>query len=99
MEFLVSLEINRAEDEPAVVLEDLRGRDAMRLRELAEQGHVVRLWMSTENHGEPLVLGLWRAGDVIELHAILRTLPLHGRCRVAVKPLLPHADDPEAGTA
>ena len=94
MEFLVSLEIEPPDGTTADVVEDLRAREALRVHELAEQGHVVRLWRPPAEAGEWRALGLWRASDEIELNAILKTLPLYDWFTVGVTPLSPHPNDP-----
>ena len=94
MEFLVSLEIEPPAGTPADVIEDRRAREAARVHELAQQGHVVRLWRPAAEAGEWRALGLWRASDADELHAILESLPLYDWFTVGVTPLSPHPNDP-----
>jgi muconolactone D-isomerase len=94
MEFLVSLEIEPPDGTTADEVEDRRAREAVRVRELAEQGHVVRLWRPPAKEGEWRALGLWRASDATELRAILKSLPLSDWFTVGLTPLSPHPNDP-----
>ena len=45
-----------------------------RRAKLAGQGHLLRLWRLPP--GGPGALGLWRAQDLVEMQAIVRSLPL-----------------------
>ncbi|MDQ2877168.1 MAG: muconolactone Delta-isomerase family protein, partial [Actinomycetota bacterium] len=69
---------------------------ARRTRELARQGHLLRLWRLP---GEQRALGLWRARDPAEMQAILTTLPLDRWMTVQTTPLTPHPSDPGAVAA
>src|SRR2546421_2717521 len=72
--------------------EDLaRAKEAARAHELADDGHLVRLWTLP---GESRSLGLWRAHDAAEMRAILEALPLADWMTVEVPPLSTHPNDP-----
>jgi len=94
MEFLVSLEIDPPAGTPSDVVADRKAREAERVYELADQGHVVRLWRPPANSGEWRALGLWRANDETELRALVDSLPLSDWFTVSVTPLSPHPNDP-----
>jgi muconolactone delta-isomerase len=66
-------------------------READRARELAGQGHLLRLWMLP---GQGRALGLWRARDAAEMQTILASLPLDAWLIVQTTPLTPHPSDP-----
>ena len=66
-------------------------READRARELAGQGHLLRLWKLT---GQGRALGLWRARDAGEMQAILASLPLAAWMTVQTIPLTRHPSDP-----
>ena len=66
----------------------------MRALELADQGHLLRLWLWPAHLGEQLVLGLWRAQDPAEMHSILELLPLYVWMTVEATPLTQHPSDP-----
>ena len=72
-------------------VEVLAVREAERTRLLAHQGHLVRLWGLP---GRGRTLGLWRAGDPAELHALLESLPMGAWLRTQTTPLTPHPNDP-----
>src|ERR1700722_18864000 len=65
-------------------------REARRAKELAGQGHLLRLWMP----GPGQALGLWRARDAGQMHAIVRSLPLDPWLTTEITPLTPHPSDP-----
>jgi len=94
VEFLVRLTITVPDGTPADVVEDLKVREAARVHELAEQGHVLRLWRPPAKADEWRALGLWRARDAAEMHAVLESLPLSGWFTVQTTPLTLHPSDP-----
>jgi muconolactone delta-isomerase len=75
-------------------VEDLTAREAGRTRELAEQGHLARLWMLPPTPGSSQALGLWRADDGQELQAILTSLPMDKWITTQTTPLTEHPNDP-----
>jgi muconolactone delta-isomerase len=70
---------------------DTEAREAQQARELAGQGHLLRLWRLP---GGSRSLGLWRASDPAEMPAILTSLPLDAWMTVQTTPLTPHPSDP-----
>jgi muconolactone delta-isomerase len=93
-EFLVRLTITVPEGTPADTVEQLKQREAVRVRELAEQGKVFRLWRPPAGPGEWRALGVWRADDAAEMQAVLESLPLYDWFTVDTTPLAPHPNDP-----
>jgi muconolactone delta-isomerase len=93
-EFLVSYTITVPDGTPTEVVKALKTREAERVRELAEQGRVLRLWRPPALPGEWRGLGLWRAGDEAELNAAVGSLPLYVWFATDVTPLSPHPSDP-----
>src|SRR5690242_10709668 len=73
-EFLTTFTLAIPEGTPARTVDDTEAREADSARELARQGHLLRLWRLPP--GGPGALGLWRARDATKIHAILKTLPL-----------------------
>ena len=65
--------------------------EARRAKELARQGHLLRLWKLP---GKGRALGLWRARDLAEMQAILKSLPLDAWMTAETTPLTPHPSDP-----
>jgi muconolactone delta-isomerase len=76
---------------PDVTVADTEAREAVRAKELAGQGHLLRLWRLP---GDGQALGLWRATDAAEMQAILKSLPLDAWMTVQTTPLTPHPSDP-----
>lgn len=70
-----------------------RQAEAERARQLAGDGHLIRLWRPHEEGWRNI--GLWRASDQAELAAVLETLPLHDWMSVTIRPLAPHPNDPQ----
>src|SRR6266566_6934511 len=61
------------EGTPGQAVDDTEAREARRAKELAGQGHLLRLWQLA---GPSRALGLWNAGNPAEMQAILKSLPL-----------------------
>jgi muconolactone delta-isomerase len=94
-EFLTTFTITVPEGTPGQVVSQTEAREAERAHELAEQGHLERLWMLGPGH----VLGLWQASDPAEMQAILKSLPMDSWMNVQTTPLTEHPNDPAiAGT-
>jgi muconolactone D-isomerase len=89
MEFLVEFDVNVPDGAPESEVKDRERAEAFAARTLAEDGHLVRIWIR-----EGKVLGLYRADSRSELDRLLRTLPLYDWMQVAVTPLETHPNDP-----
>lgn len=62
-----------------------------RTAELAQQGHLLRLWqLPAPGHA----LGQWQAATPTDLQVLLRTLPLAPYMTVDTTPLTRHPSDP-----
>jgi muconolactone delta-isomerase len=90
-EFLTTFVISVPEGTPGQAAADAEAGEAQRTRELAAEGHLLRLWRLP---GEGHALGLWRAGDAEQMRAILKSLPLDPWMTVETTPLTPHPSDP-----
>ena len=90
-EFLTAFTRTIPEGTSARAVEDTEAREADRARELAGQGHLLRLWKLP---GQGRALGLWRAPDAAGMQAILASLPLNAWMSVQTTPLTPHPSDP-----
>ena len=96
-EFLTTFTLTIPEGTPAPAVDDTNAREADSARELARQGHLLRLWRLPP--GGPGALGLWRARDAAEMQAILESLPQWSWMTVQTTPLTEHPSDPAlAGT-
>jgi muconolactone delta-isomerase len=90
-EFLTTFIDDVPTDTPDEAIAAAAGDEADRARELATQGHLLRLWTLP---GVGHALGLWWAIDTAEMSAILASLPLFAWMRVETTPLSPHPNDP-----
>jgi len=94
MEFLTNLITHVPDGTAESIVEDTTSREAVRAAELAQQGHLLRLWKPPVEPGEWRTLGLWSADDESQLKTILASLPLHVWMTVEITPLTPHPNDP-----
>ena len=85
-EFLTTFTISVPEGTPAQAVDDTEAREARRAKELAGQGHLLRLWRLP---GRSRALGLWNAGSSAQMQAILGSLPMDPWMTVETTPLQP----------
>jgi muconolactone D-isomerase len=97
VEFLVTMTTHVPDGTPAEAVDDIRRREAARARELAAEGHLLRLWRPPLQPGEWRSLGLFRASDERELEKVLASMPLRVWRTDVVTPLAPHPNDPSPG--
>ncbi|WP_194911068.1 muconolactone Delta-isomerase family protein [Catenulispora rubra] len=91
-EFLVEITTAIPEGTEPAEVDRRRAAEAVRAAELAESGHLFRLWRP---EGELRSIGVWRAGDEQELQEkVLGTLPLRPWMSLTVTPLVSHPNDP-----
>jgi muconolactone delta-isomerase len=94
VEFLVSMTTHVPAGTSAQTVADVRRREADHSRQLATQGHLLRLWRPPLQPGEWRTLGLFSATDSGELEKVLASMPLRIWRTDAVTPLSPHPNDP-----
>jgi muconolactone delta-isomerase len=94
MEYLVTMTTQVPEATADQVVEEIRGREAARSRELAAQGHLLRLWRPPLKPGEWRTIGLFAAADEVELKDVLASMPLHVWRSDQVVALATHPNDP-----
>jgi muconolactone D-isomerase len=94
MEFLVTMTTEVPEATAETEVEDVRTREAARSRELAAEGHLLRLWRPPLQPGEWRSIGLFAAEDRAQLDQVLASMPLHVWRTDEVTPLSPHPNDP-----
>jgi muconolactone delta-isomerase len=99
MEYLVSMTTHVPDGTPAETVDDVRAREADHTRELAAEGHILRLWRPPLRPGEWRTFGLFAAADADELGKVLASMPLKVWRTDAVTPLRRHPNDPEGGPA
>jgi muconolactone delta-isomerase len=93
-EFLTTFISAVPEGTPDQAVEDTEAREAQSAKELAGQGHLLRLWRMPAESGRGRALGLWRARDAAEMQAILESLPLYTWVTVETTPVTQHPSDP-----
>ena len=91
MEFLVHMEVSPIPEGPEAEVE-LRKREAVRARELADAGILLRLWRVP---GRRENWGIWRAKDIDALDEALGSLPMFSYLAITVHPLASHPNDPK----
>jgi len=95
MEYLVTMTTRVPDGTPEQAVDDMRAREAAHSRDLAAQGHLLRLWRPPLRPGEWRTLGLFAAAGGDELEQVLASMPLRVWRTDAVTPLGPHVNDPE----
>src|ERR1700761_7235443 len=93
-EFLVTMTTRVPDGTPPEAVDDIRAREAAHTRDLAAQGHVLRLWRPPLAPGEWRTLGLFAAADPTELEEVLASMPLRIWRSDEVQELAPHPNDP-----
>ena len=93
MEFLVEIQVNWPHGKADEQRERLIGEESRRARELADQGHLVRIWRIP---GSWANVGIWQAEDATALHQVLSSLPLFPWMDVHVRVLARHPSDPQS---
>lgn len=89
-EFFTWFTLEFPDDAPDQEVDEAVAAEARRTRELAGQGHLVRLWRLPDSR----ILGLYRAADEAEMRAILLLLPLNPWLSTVITPLGRHPSDP-----
>ncbi len=78
MEYLVIMTTHVPDGTSEEAVDDVRAREAAHSRDLAAQGHLLRLWRPPLQPGEWRTLGLFFAGDGDQLEEVLASMPLRG---------------------
>ena len=94
MEYLVTMTTHVPDGTAEETVDDIRAREAAHSRELAAQGHLLRLWRPPLQPGEWRTLGLFAADDESQLEQVLSSMPLRVWRTDEVTPLSPHPNDP-----
>src|SRR5437016_5186318 len=94
MEYLVTMTTHVPAGTLEEDIENIRAREALRARELADEGHLLRLWRPPLQPGEWRTLGLFAAHDDVALEKDLASMPLRVWRTDEVTPLAPHPNDP-----
>ena len=99
MEYLVTMTTLVPDGTSDQTVEEIRSREAARSRELATEGHLLRLWRPPLRPGEWRTLGLFSAADAVELEEVLASMPLRVWRSDQVVPLSEHPNDPPVSRA
>src|ERR1022692_4842673 len=99
MEYLVTMTTHVPDGTSEAAVQEVRSREAARSRELAAQGHLLRLWRPPLQPGEWRTLGLFSAADAVELEDVLASMPLRVWRSDQVVPLSEHPNDPPVSRA
>src|SRR5260370_24079687 len=99
MEYLVTMTTHVPDGTPGQAVGDIRTREAAHSRELAAEGHLLRLWRPPLQPGEWRTLGLFAAADEVELEDVLASMPLRVWRSDQVVPLSAHPNDPPVSRA
>lgn len=97
MEYLVTMTTHVPKGTREETVDNLRAREAAHSRELAAQGHLLRLWRAPLQPGEWRSLGLFAADDDGQLEKVLASMPLRVWRTDEVTPLSRHPNDPAQG--
>ena len=94
MEYLVVMTTRVPDGTSQAAIDDIRIREDAHSRELASQGHLLRLWRPPLQPGEWRSFGLFVADDGDELERVLASMPLRVWRTDEVTPLSRHPNDP-----
>ena len=94
MEYLVTMTTHVPEGTRDEVVNGVRAREAAHTRELAAQGHVLRLWRPPLAPGEWRTIGLFAADGAAGLERVLASMPLRIWRTDEVTELSVHPNDP-----
>ena len=96
MEYLIDFTIDIPAGTSSTDVDSRSLAEAERIDTLGREGHALRVWRPMPDDGRWRAVGLYRADDDAELHAILETLPLYSWMTIRVQALAPHPNDPGA---
>jgi muconolactone D-isomerase len=99
MDYLVEFILTVPQGTPVSELEQRTTGEAVRVAELAAQGHALRVWKPLPDDGRSRAIGLYRAADDAELQANLESLPLRPWMEISVTALAEHPNDPARSSA
>jgi muconolactone delta-isomerase len=94
MEYFVEMTTHVPHGTPLDTVDDIGAREAARSRELAAEGHLLRLWRPPLAPGEWRTFGLCSADGHRQLDTLPASMPLHVWRTDEVTPLAPHPNDP-----
>jgi muconolactone delta-isomerase len=96
MEYIVEMTTHVPAGTPEEAVDTIRSSEAARARELAAEGHLLRLWRPPLAPGEWRTLGLFATDGDREIDGLLASMPLHVWRTDEVTQLTAHPNDPGA---
>ena len=99
MEFLVEFDVEVPPGTPDDEVEQRQRAESIAAAELADQGHLVRLWRRPLAGDGATSIGLYHADSAAQLDGLLDALPLADWLQVTVTPLEAHPNDPDAAAS
>ncbi|HUE31860.1 MAG TPA: muconolactone Delta-isomerase family protein [Mycobacterium sp.] len=99
MDFLVEMTTHVPPGISQDAVDDMLLREAARARELAAEGHLLRLWRPPLAPGQWRTLGLFAADEADQLEQKLTSMPLRIWRTDTVTQLAQHPNDPGLGSA
>jgi muconolactone delta-isomerase len=97
IEFLVEFDLQVPAGTPESEVSGRVQAESAAAAELADEGHLVRLWRWPRTGDGVAAVGLYRAESAAQLDDLLAQLPLADWLRVTVTPLQRHPNDPVRG--
>ncbi len=94
MEYLVTMTTHVPSGTSLQDVDELREREAAHPKQLASEGHVLRLWRPPLRPGEWRTIGLFAANDSADLRRVLDSMPLRVWRTDEVTVLGSHPNDP-----
>ena len=98
MEYIVTMTTHVPAGTPEEDVENIRASEARRARELADEGHLLRLWRPPLQPGEWRTVGLFAAADDTDLEMALASMPLRVWRSDEATPLGVHPNDPASAS-
>ncbi|TME26765.1 MAG: muconolactone delta-isomerase [Chloroflexi bacterium] len=98
MEYIVTMTTHVPAGTPEEDVENIRAREGLRARELADEGHLLRLWRPPLQPGEWRTVGLFAAADDTDLEKALASMPLRVWRTDEATPLGAHPNDPASAS-
>jgi muconolactone delta-isomerase len=98
VEYIVTMTTQVPAGTPEADVQNIRARETLRARELADEGHLLRLWRPPLRPGEWRTLGLFAAADDNDLDKALASMPLRVWRTDEVTPLGAHPNDPASAS-
>lgn len=86
-DFLVRIHVNMDSGLDAEAKEAITNAERVRGEELVKAGSILQIWRVPGTQGN---VGIWRAPDATDLHALVSSLPLYEYMRIEVTALARH---------